>query len=89
MKGNIQFNDQRNYQVSYNNSGPTGITGKLISLGIARDKRHAQLLLSIVGVGALLIMGGVFLFSGNNGYEPTQKEVEEAFMQTQQLPVRR
>lgn len=74
--------------MQYQDFGPTGITGKLISWGVARDKKHAQLILSIIGVLALLIMGGVFLFGGSSGYEPTQIEVQEAFMQTQQ-PVRR
>lgn len=70
---NVQFDDQ--YQHTYS-TRPKGLEGLMISWGLAKDKKGAQVVLLIVAVIAVIIAFGAPMIFSNNQNQVPQGQVE-------------
>ena len=60
---NVQFEDQNN---SYTVTKKKGLSAMVISWGLAKDEKGAQVVLLIIAVVAIAV-GGFFMFTGGGG----------------------
>lgn len=65
--GNIEFNEDQGFQNydAYEQEGPSGLIGLLIKIGLAKNKQSANTVLIVIGIVAIIIMIGAFIFGGN------------------------
>lgn len=70
---NVQFDDQ--YQHTYSTKSK-GLEGLIISWGLAKDKKGAQMVLLIIaGIAIVIAFGAPIIFSNNQNQIP-QEQVE-------------
>ncbi len=76
----VQFDEQNYGQAQYGGfDEPTGIPGKLINWGIAKDKRSANMILSISVVIFILI--AIFVFFANRTPSLGDENVDPNFFE--------
>lgn len=76
---NVQFDDQdavRTYSTK-----PKGIEGLVISWGLVKDRKSAQMLLLVVA-GVAVVVALFFMFSGGASNDVPRAEIDAAFENT-------
>lgn len=69
----MKFNENKDYSGdrydTYKQDGPSGLIGLIMKIGIAKDEQGANVVLIIIGITAIVLTIGFFVFSGQSNID--------------------